>query len=82
MTWVRTGYCCQCGECCRGRDPFEGVMQPVVEGFCSLYRIVDGHGHCNDRAHPYYLGGCNVWPTQPSHVEDYPACTYRFVWVA
>ena len=28
---------------------------------------------------PLYLNGCNVWPTKPEHLHDYPRCTYRFV---
>jgi hypothetical protein len=86
MSWVRSGYCCQCGECCRGRDPFDGELgPPPVPGFCALYRLVDGKGHCSGHEppnqHPYYLRGCNIWPTQPSHIEAYPLCTYKFEWV-
>jgi len=85
VTWVREGYCCKCGECCKGPDPFEGELgQPPVSGFCSLYRIVDGRGNCAGHEppneHPYYLNGCNVWPTIPEHVAAYPSCTYRFEW--
>jgi len=79
MSWKREGYCCQCGECCRGRDPFDGELgPPPVAGFCALYRIVDGKGSCSDRTHRYYLNGCNVWPSIPEHVSNYPRCTYTF----
>jgi hypothetical protein len=84
MPWQRMGECCQCGECCRG-DPFAGELgPPPVSGFCALYRIVDGHGHCSGHeppnVHRYYLGGCNIWPTVPEHITAYPSCSYRFEW--
>lgn len=51
MTWVRSGYCCRCGDCCVG-DPFEGDLDaphrselmkriPRVAGYCPLYEIRD-----------------------------------------
>ena len=84
MSWVRSGYCCQCGECCVG-DPFGGAEgPPTVPGRCPLYRILGGKGHCvghePPNQHPYYLSGCNVWPTVPGHIADYPSCTYSFEW--
>jgi len=84
MSWVRKGECSQCGDCCKGRDPFGGELgEPPVAGFCALYRVVEGHGHCNGHdGHPYYLGGCNVWPTMPEHVQEYSRCTYTFEWVS
>lgn len=55
MGWVRSGYCCRCGECCVG-DPYAGndeqrpseLMKraPPVEGYCPLYEIRDGQGFC------------------------------------
>lgn len=84
MGWVRSGYCCQCGECCRGDDPFGGELgPPPVPGFCALYRVVDGHGHCAGHEpphHPYYLQGCDRWPDRPEVIANYPHCTYRFEW--
>jgi hypothetical protein len=29
---------------------------------------------------PYYLAGCNEWPTHPDHIKDYDRCTYSFTW--
>lgn len=81
-TFVRTGECCRCGECCVG-DPFEGKEgEPVVSGFCPLYRLLEGRGHCSDREHPYYLMGCNVFPTHPGQIADKPGCSYTFERVA
>lgn len=76
--YERTGECCRCGECCKD-DPFDGSEGPaVVEGYCPLYRLLNGRGHCSNREHPYYLNGCNVWPTHPGQLEGKPSCTYRF----
>lgn len=81
MTWIRSGECCRCGECCSG-DPFNGEEGPaVVPEACPLYRIIGGHGHCSGYGvHPYYLNGCNVWPSHPNQIMDKPSCTYRFEW--
>ena len=46
-------------------------------------------GHCaghsgvapSGQEEPYYLAGCNVWPTDPTQIADKPACTYTFTWV-
>lgn len=80
--WVRSGECCRCGECCRG-DPFNGENgPPLVEGYCPLYRQDSEQGHCTGYGtHPYYLGGCKVWPQHPGQIADKPSCTYRFDWV-
>lgn len=29
---------------------------------------------------PYYMSGCIEWPTVPGHIENFPSCTYSFVW--
>lgn len=75
MPWLRSGECNRCGDCCRSGDPFTG--QP---GLCSLGRQApDGTVTCTGREHPYYLNGCNVWPSEPSQIAAYPNCSYRFV---
>lgn len=65
-------------------DPFNGGEgEPAVEGFCPLFRWrEDGSGHCSDREHPYYLNGCDSFPSHPSQIADKPSCTYSFVAVA
>jgi len=40
-------------------------------------RLCRGHG-VND----YYLTGCNVWPSDPVHIEKLSRCTYSFEWVS
>lgn len=71
----REGECCRCGECCRG-NPFDG---PDTE-YCPLFRwLEEGVGECTDREHPYYLNGCNVFPSHPGQIADKPSCSYRFV---
>lgn len=75
--WVRSGECCRCGECCRSGNPLD--VEPQIEGACALLALLpDGLHACTDREHPYYLSGCNVWPSRPEHVVDYPSCSYTF----
>jgi hypothetical protein len=77
-TYVRTGECCRCGQCCWG-DPFQGEMgNAPIEGACPLLRFGGGVFACSDRQHPYYLNGCNVWPTHPNQIMDKPSCSYTF----
>jgi len=89
--WKRSGYCCRCGDCCIG-DPFNGEEGlPAIEGRCPLFRFhhtPDGNeeglciGHEPPNQHPYYLNGCNVWPSDPRHIAHLPRCTYKFEWVS
>ncbi len=79
MTWIREGECCQCGDCCRG-DPFKPESSP---GMCPLLSATRPNGtrHCTGyNVHPYYLQGCNVWPSIPAHTADLPRCTYTWRW--
>lgn len=73
-------------------DPKDLIARkPVVPGKCPLFEWhhkPDGNkvgtciGHLETSApHPYYLQGCNVWPTVPHHIVNYPSCTYKFTWV-
>ena len=79
LTFVRTGECCQCGECCRTGDPFNGEMgESEIAGACPLLTIRKGLHVCTDRQHPYYLNGCNVFPTHPGQITDKPSCSYKF----
>ena len=83
MSWVRSGYCCRCGQCCVG-DPFSDETRPraaVVKGHCPLYELRDGAGFCSNRHHPYYLAACSTWPDHPSLIADKDKCTYTFAWV-
>lgn len=80
MGWVRSGECCRCGDCCKG-DPFNGQRPVTIKGYCPLFRWRDGKAYCTGYGeHPYYLGGCNVWPQHPAQIADKPHCTYRFEW--
>jgi len=81
MAWVREGECNRCGECCKSGDPFGGA-EGIGEfpGACPLLVTVDGNLACSNRQHPYYLAGCNVWPSIPEHIVDYPSCSYTFEW--
>jgi hypothetical protein len=79
--YLRTGYCCRCGQCCVG-NPFsedDNEPEPVVENYCPIFRwLEEGVGHCSNREHPYYLRGCVDWPTHPGQITDKPGCTYEF----
>lgn len=59
MAWIRTGFCCRCGDCCKGNpweDPsiveaYGGQPEPVVvEGYCPLFEwhkgAPEGEGFC------------------------------------
>jgi len=78
-TFVRTGECCRCGECCWG-DPFVGSLgKPELPGGCALLTLLpDGLYACKDRQNPYYLNGCNVFPSHPGQIADKPSCSYKF----
>ena len=59
---------------------------PAVEGYCPLFSwLSPGYGFCAGHEPPnqdvYYLGGCNVWPTDPEQIADKPNCGYTFTWV-
>lgn len=71
--FLRTGYCCRCGDCCRG-NPYTGS----VEGHCPHYAVRSGLGECMDRQGAYYLAACKDWPSKPEHLLEHPKCTYRF----
>lgn len=72
--WRREGYCCRCGDCCRG-DATGGARTPD----CPNLRVDDeGVASCADRAGAYYLAGCVDWPSKPEHVAPHAACTYVF----
>ena len=79
-TYIRTGECCRCGQCCMTGDPFEGELgEPAIEGACPLLKLAaDGLYACSDRMNSYYLKGCNVFPSHPDQVADKPGCSYKF----
>lgn len=65
MSWVRSGECNRCGDCCAG---------------CPLFEMRGDIGHCTDRLSKIYLGGCNVWPDHPRIPALYKRCSYSFTW--
>lgn len=76
--WLRTGYCCQCGQCCVG-DPFTGS----AEGYCPLLKwLSPEQGICTDLGNEYRLKACAHWPSKPEHVAQWPQCTYKFERIA
>ncbi len=80
MAWKRSGECNGCGDCCKG-DPFDGAKgAPEVADYCFFFRWHGPSGRCVDRTetNPYYLSGCNVWPTDPTNIADKPNCSYSF----
>jgi hypothetical protein len=48
---------------------------------CPLFRREPGGlGACAGHgAHPYYLKGCNVWPSKPAHTAHIATCSYFWV---
>ena len=97
MSWQRGGFCCRCGECCKGTPP-PGISAlvdshaPAVTGYCPLFEwrnLAEGPGYCightgavsAGQEDAYYMSGCNVWPDGPECIADYPSCTYTFQWI-
>lgn len=66
---------------------------PPVAGMCALFELhqgaPEGDGFCTGHTgavpagqeDPYYLKGCNVWPSDPSNIVNYDRCTFQFTWV-
>lgn len=51
----------------------------TLSGRCPLLRLAgEGYGCAGHGAHPFYLGGCNTFPTRPEDIAAYPSCSYRF----
>ncbi len=61
--WLRTGYCCHCGECC-------------LAGPCVLYDLAKRR--CSEYGgESYRRWGCPDYP-HPTNQPLYPSCTYKF----
>lgn len=85
--WRRVGECNNCGECCFGGDPSpanplftdaERETQTIV-GRCPLLRLDGDHYRCAGHGkHPFYLGGCNTWPSRPEDMILAPSCSFRW----
>ncbi len=82
MTWIREGTCCKCGDCCDG-NPNPGLWEDAPDGMCPLLGLLqkDGTRLCTGHdGHPFYLQGCNVWPSIPEHVARFSRCSYTWRW--
>jgi hypothetical protein len=76
--WVREGYCCRCGDCCRGS--IDG-LPAQADGACPYLGAAHaGERLCtiHDTVDTYWAKGCNVWPTHPSNIEGLTRCTFTF----
>lgn len=67
VVWRRTGYCCQCGECCIGC--------PVL-----LWITENVRGVCKEKllGIPQSCGQDDTWPPTPAHISNLKKCTYKF----
>lgn len=67
VQWLRTGYCCQCGECCKGCSQLVWITENV-------------RGVCKDRLDGVkeQCGQDVTWPPTPLQVAHCPSCTYKF----
>jgi hypothetical protein len=80
MTWVREGTCSRCGDCCRG-----GIddLPEQADGACP-YLLAEHGGErlckIHDTTDTYWARGCNVWPSDPVHIENYARCSFSFRW--
>lgn len=70
VVWRRTGYCCQCGECCQQCPALEWIGPK--RGICSE-RVAGIKQHC---------GNDDTWPPSPIQIANYPSCTYKFEMVS
>jgi hypothetical protein len=80
MTWIREGYCCKCGQCCRGA--IDG-LPAQADGACPYLKLeTNGERLCSihNTVDTYWARGCNVWPTDPHNIENYDRCTFSFTW--
>ena len=78
MTWVREGYCCRCGDCCRG--PIDG-LPAQADGACPYLGAKHGEERLctiHDTVDTYWAKGCNVWPAHPSNIAGLSRCTFTF----
>jgi hypothetical protein len=64
----RTGYCCQCGECCRDCPMLQWVIKNT-RGIC-LDRINNRRQQCGQ--------DIRGWPHIPEHIKNLSKCTYKF----
>jgi hypothetical protein len=81
MAWVREGYCCKCGQCCRG--PIDDLPEQH-DGACPYLKPeASGERLCaiHDTVDTYWSRGCNVWPSVPQHIDKHDRCTFSFRWV-
>jgi hypothetical protein len=81
MPWVREGYCCKCGDCCKGSvdglpAQSDGAC-PYLSALTGTERLCTIHNTVNT----YWAKGCNVFPTDPGQIHRYERCTYTFKWV-
>lgn len=89
-TFLRTGECNHCGECCRLGDPVasgkphhlawftksELESEDRVADVCPLWRA---EGRCAGHGdHPFYRAGCHLYPQHPRDLDATPSCSYRF----
>lgn len=74
VKWERSGYCCQCGECCVGCH-----FTKKNDGYCMYLKwLSKDRGVCTGRHTDYNKNGCAHWPSQPWHIDHLPKCTYKF----
>lgn len=84
----RTGYCSRCGNCCEDIENIfsevDGNGDPnpltqVVPGKCAYFRWMEGGlAGCVGRDTKYYKNGCNISPSHPRQIADWPDCTFKF----
>lgn len=82
MSWIREGYCCKCGDCCKG-NPFDTIAD-ATDGMCPMLSLTrnDGTRVCtvHDTDNQYWQNACSQWPVIPEHTASYPRCTFTWRW--
>jgi len=66
--YERTGYCCQCGQCCVGCKMLIWITENE-RGICGN-RVRNEPQECNQDV--------RTWPNCPEHIIGRSKCTYKF----
>lgn len=79
--WVRSGYCCMCGECCNKHNFLDAPswrdntdIQLDKEGYCRWFDR-DTRLCLIQKTKPL---SCVRFPSHPTDIESFPNCTFKF----
>lgn len=78
-TWILSGYCCHCGECCN--DPNNNAGYNDQNGKCSklIYETLDGVPRYICSIYSTRPMSCMLWPTTQDEINKYSKCTLKLI---